>query len=135
MASPTSPPGPSTIAWTRRVGQKTQCTRIGARKWTQPRQVTDLRTGFAYLFGAIYPQRQTGAAIVMQSANTPDMQRHLNEISANITPGTRAVLVLDQAGWHTTEKFHKPDNNTLLCLPQRLPELNPAESEWEYLGG
>jgi transposase len=71
----------------------------------------------------------------MQRADTQGMQHHLNEISANIAPGAHAVLVLDQAGWHTTAKLDKPDNITLLSLPSRSPELNPAENVWEYLRG
>ena len=72
-----------------RIGQKTQRTRIWARKGTRPRQVTDLRTGCVYLFGAICPQRQTGAAVVMQRADTQGMQHHLNEISARDRKSTR----------------------------------------------
>ena len=107
------------------VGQKTQRTRIWARKGTRARQVTDLRTACVYLFGAICPQRQTGAAAVMQ--------HHLDEISANIAPRAHAVLVLDQAGWHTTGKLKIPDNITHLPLPPRSPELNPTENVWAYL--
>ena len=116
-----------------RVGQKTLRTRVWARRGTRPRQVADLRTGCAYLFGAICPERHTGAAVVMQRADTESMQHHLNEISATVAPGAHAVLVLDQAGWHTTDKLHKPANITFLPLPPRSPELNPAENVWQYL--
>lgn len=116
-----------------RVGQKTHRTRVWARRGTRPRQVADLRTGCAYLFGAICPQRATGAAIVMQRANTWSMQRHLEEISANVAPGAHAVLVLDQAGWHTTGRLMAPSNITFVPLPPRSPELNPAENIWQYL--
>jgi transposase len=116
-----------------RVGQKTSRTRVWARRGTRPRQVCDLRTGCAYLFGAICPERATGAAIVMQRANTHAMQAHLDEISLAVAPGAHAVLVLDQAGWHTTKKLDLPDNITLVPLPPRSPELNPAENIWQYL--
>jgi transposase len=71
----------------------------------------------------------------MQRADTQGMQHHLDEISANVSPGAHAILILDQAGWHTTKKLSKPDNITLLPLPPRSPELNPAENVWEYLRG
>ena len=116
-----------------RVGQKTQRTRVWATRGTRPRQVTDLRTGCAYLFGAICPQRRTGAAVVMQRADTEGMQHHLDEISLTVAPKAHAVVVLDQAGWHTTAKLRIPANLTLLPLPARSPELNPAENVWEYL--
>jgi len=43
------------------------------------------------------------------------------------------VLVLDGAGWHTSQALKPPDNITLLCLPPYSPELNPVENVWEYL--
>ena len=53
------------------------------------------------------------------------MQEHLTEISATVDPGTHAVLILDQAGWHTTTKLIVPKNITLLPPPPRSPELPP----------
>ncbi len=52
-------------------------------------------------------------------------------------PGGRArahaILILDRAGWHTTPKLKLPENITLLPLPARAPELNPAENVWRFL--
>ncbi len=56
------------------------------------------------------------------------MQWHLDEISPQVTPGADAVLLLDQAGWHTTDKLVIPPNVTLVPLPPRSPELNPVEN-------
>ena len=116
-----------------RVGQKTHRTRIWAPCGTRPRQVADLRTGCAYLYGAICPQRGTGAAMVMERADTQGMQLHLDEISANVAAGAHALLILDRAGWHTTGKLRIPGNITLMPLPPRSPELNPAENIWQHL--
>ena len=91
-----------------RVGQKIQRTRIWAKTGTRPRLVADLRTGCAYLFGAICPARDTGAAPVMPHANTQATQLHLDEISRNVAPGAPAILILDQAGWHTSGKLRLP---------------------------
>jgi transposase len=41
--------------------------------------------------------------------------------------------VLDQAGWHTTDKLRVPQNISLLPLPPKSPELNPAENVWQFL--
>ena len=116
-----------------RVGQKTHRTRLWAKTGTRPRQVADLRTGCVYLYGAICPKRGAGAAMVMERADTQGMQLHLDEIGANIALGAHAILILDQAGWHTTGKLKVPGNITLLSLPPRSPELNPVENVWEYL--
>lgn len=61
------------------------------------------------------------------------MQLHIDEISRHVTRGAHAVLLLDRAGWHTTEKLIVPRNMTLIFLPSRSPELNPVENVWQYL--
>ena len=116
-----------------RLGQKNPRTRRWARRGTRPRALADLRTKSAYLFGAICPKRGTGAALVMPSANTEAMQHHLDEIARNLAPKAHAVIVLDQAGWHTTGKLRLPENLSLLPLPPKSPELNPVENVWQFL--
>lgn len=54
----------------------------------------------------------------MPRADTEAMQHHLNEIGRCAAPGTHALVVLNQAGWH------------LLALPPKSPVLNPAENVW-----
>jgi len=61
------------------------------------------------------------------------MQMHLDEISCRVARGAHAVLLLDRAGWHTTDKLNIPKNMTLIFLPSRSPELNPVENVWQYL--
>ena len=40
------------------------------------------------------------------------------------------LLVLDQAGWHTSDKLRVPEGVELLFLPPYSPELQPAERLW-----
>jgi transposase len=61
------------------------------------------------------------------------MNAHLAEISAAVDPRAHAVLIMDQAGWHTTAKLQLPDNITILPLPPRSPELNPTENLWQFM--
>ena len=61
------------------------------------------------------------------------MQWHLDEISALVTPGAHAVLIIDRAGWHTTGRLEIPSNITLMFLPPRAPELNPVENIWQFM--
>jgi len=116
-----------------RVGQKNKITRRWARRGTRPRAPHDQRTKSAYIFGAICPARGTGAALVLPRCNTQAMQWHVDEISAQVTPGAHAVVILDRAGWHTSKKLNVPDNITLLPLPPRSPELNPVENVWQFM--
>src|SRR5215213_4689905 len=52
---------------------------------------------------------------------------------AQFAPKAHAIVVLDQAGWHTTDKLRVPQNISLLPLPPKSPELNPAENVWQFL--
>ena len=116
-----------------RVGQKTKITRRWAKRGTRPRALKDQRTKSAWIFGAICPARGVGAALVLPRCNTQAMQWHLDAISFQVTPGAQAILIVDRAGWHTTDKLITPPNITLLLLPPRAPELNPVENIWQFL--
>jgi transposase len=61
------------------------------------------------------------------------MNAHLAEISTAVDPGVHAVLIVDQATWHTTAKLRLPKNITILPLPPRDPELNPVENLWQFM--
>lgn len=61
------------------------------------------------------------------------MNLHLTEISQAVAPGAHAVLLMDQAGWHTSTKLVVPDNITVVSLPARSPELNPVENVWQFM--
>lgn len=116
-----------------RIGQKNKITRRWAKRGTRPSAPRDQRTASTYIFGAICPARGTGAGLVLPWCNSTTMALHLAEISQAVTPGAHAVLVLDQAGWHTSAKLKLPTNISLLPLPPKSPELNPQENVWQYL--
>ena len=61
------------------------------------------------------------------------MGLHLDEISQAVSPGAHAVVLLDQAGWHTSAKLKIPANISLLPLPPKSPELDPTENVWQYM--
>ncbi len=71
--------------------------------------------------------------LLLPFCNTQAMQLHLNEIARQGAPGADGVVSLDQAGWHTTKKLKVPKNITLMPLPPRSPELNPAENIWQFM--
>jgi hypothetical protein len=45
-------------------------------------------------------------------------------------PDKLVVLVLDNAGWHSSEQLVVPDGLRLAFLPPYSPELQPAERLW-----
>lgn len=77
--------------------------------------------------------RDVGAGLVLPCCNTQAMQWHLDEISSQVAPNAHAVLILDCAGWHTTNNLDVPANITLLPLPPRAPKLSPVENIWQCM--
>jgi DDE superfamily endonuclease len=100
-----------------RVGQKNKLTYRWARTGSRPRAINDQRTQSTYLFGAVCPERGTGAALVLPACNSEAMQLHLDEIATKVEPGAHAILILDQAGWHGAKQLRIPANISLLPLP------------------
>jgi hypothetical protein len=47
-------------------------------------------------------------------------------------PHKEIVLVLDGAGWHTSDRLPVPEHVHLLFLPAHSPELQPAEHLWHF---
>src|SRR5215212_7353628 len=116
-----------------RVGQQGTLTRVWARRGARPRAPRDRRYAWAYLFGAVCPEREVAAGLVLPYADAAATGLHLTEISRHVAPGAHAVLVLDGAGWHAAGDLVVPENLTLLPLPSCSPELDPVENVWEYL--
>ena len=88
-----------------RIGQRGTQTRLCARKGTRPRVVRQQQSESAYIFGAVCPQCDTAVGLVLPFANTQTMALRLEAISLAVPPGRHAVLILDQAWWHTTLKL------------------------------
>ena len=61
------------------------------------------------------------------------MGLHLTEISAAVAPGGHAVLLLDQAGWHLSDRLEVLPNITLVPLPPKCPEPNPVENIRQFI--
>ena len=113
-----------------------------APRGIRPRALRDHRRNSAFLFGAVCPGQGVGAAVVLPHVNIEAMTIHRAEISRHVTEGAHAVLVLAQAGWHTSPKLRIPEPRksrcdfadiSLLPLPPHAPELNPVEQVWAYL--
>lgn len=71
--------------------------------------------------------------MVLPSSNTESMNIHLAAISACVSEGKHAVVILDNAGWHHANMLQVFDNITLVHLPPYSPELNPQEQVWRQM--
>jgi hypothetical protein len=88
---------------------------------------------WVYLYGAVNPLTGESCALVLPWADTQMMQMHLDTLSRQVGAERHVVLVLDNAGWHTTGRLTVPPNITLLPLPAYTPELNVVERLWHWI--
>jgi transposase len=93
----------------------------------------DLRHEAVYLFGAVCPERDVGVALVLPAVGAAAMQLMLDELSAAVSPGAHAVVLMDRAGWHIANDLVIPANLTPVFLPPYSPELNAIERVWLFL--
>ena len=117
-----------------RIGQKNKITRRWAIKGgSRPSAPRDQRTASTYIFGAICPKDGKAAGLILPWCNIEAMELHLAAISAKVAPGRHAALLLDQAGWHMSDRLAVPSNITIVPLPAKCPELNPQDNVWAFM--
>jgi len=81
----------------------------------------------------VRPATGQGFALVLPEVSTTAMQAFLDKFGETLAADEHAIMVVDQAGWHTAHALAVPDNVTLVLLPPYSPELNPIERVWLYL--
>jgi transposase len=67
------------------------------------------------------------------SINVTTVNAFLREFSRELSEDVHAVLIWDQAGFHTASDIKVPENITIILLPPYSPQLNPVERLWQYL--
>ncbi len=99
----------------------------------RPPGLCDQRYIWTHLFAAVQPATGQSFALALPEVSTVAMQAFLDRFSKTLAPDEHAIMVVDQAGWHTAHALAVPDNVTLVRLPPYSPELNPVERVWLYL--
>ena len=104
-------------------------TRMWASRGSRPTAVRQTRYEWVYLYAAVEPA--TGVSVALQAplANTGTMNVFLKMLSEELPHNDHAVLIMHQAGWHTSRALKLPENITTLLLPPYSPELNPVERQ------
>lgn len=116
-----------------RFGQHGTITRVWARVGTRPRAIRQTQYDYLYVFSAVCPETGDAGGLISPHVDTQVMNAFLEQFSRQVPDDVHAVMVLDRAGWHTAAALRVPANVTLVHLPPKSPELNPAENLWHYL--
>lgn len=85
------------------------------------------------MIGAVCPQTGRTVGMLSPYIDTAIINIFLQQFARQLDPDVHAVLIWDQAGFHSARALKVPENITLLPLPPYSPELNPAENLWHYL--
>ena len=85
-----------------------------------------------YLYGSYSPVNGDSFVWEVNGVNCDIFERYLKEFSKH-KPEEFKIVVIDNAGFHSTKNIEIPDNIYLLRIPPYSPELNPCEQVWQYI--
>jgi hypothetical protein len=117
-----------------RVGLNPIVGRVWARKRQRPIGRVQHRFQWRYVLAFVHPASGRSAWQFASAINTAVLSVALASCAATrgAGPTKRIVLVLDQAGYHTSPLLPAPEGLQLVFLPPYSPELPPAEHLWHY---
>lgn len=104
-----------------------------AKVGSRPPAIRQTQYDYLYVFSAVCPETGAASGLIAPNINTDTMNSFLGQLAAELPDDVHAAVVLDRAGWHTAGALVVPANLTLVLLPPKSPELNPAENLWHYL--
>lgn len=85
-----------------------------------------------YLYGSYSPINGDRFVWEINGVDTAIFEAYLKGFSA-YKPKEYKIVVIDNAGFHSTKNIRVPDNIFLLRIPPYAPELNPCEQVWQYI--
>jgi transposase len=85
-----------------------------------------------YLYGSFSPIDGSNFVWEIEGVDTLIFEAYLKDFS-QYRPDEFKIVVIDNAGFHSTKNIEVPENIALIRIPPYTPELNPAEKVWQYL--
>lgn len=85
-----------------------------------------------YLYGSYSPINGDSFVWEINGVDTSIFEAYLKNFSL-YKPNEYKIIVIDNAGFHSTKNIQIPDNIYLLRIPPYSPELNPCEQVWQYI--
>jgi transposase len=115
-----------------RLGLKPVIRRVWAPVGERPTARAKRGYEWTYLYGFVRPTTGEVYWLILPAVNKKLFSMALLEFAREVGAGEdkRILLVLDQAGWHTSGEVEVPEGLHLEFLPAGSPELQPAERLW-----
>ena len=122
------------------IGSRTRCGRpkkqahlsLGQDRFAS-RAAHDERARSTYLFGAVYPEHGTGAALVLPFCDAEAMQLHLGRDSHRSLRRRTHDPYPRSARWHSALQLQDSSSLSLLPVPPRAPELNSKRTSGSFM--
>lgn len=88
-----------------------------------------------YTYAFVHPLTGKSFWLILPTVNTKIMNIALKEFSDYVNPEKekKILLLMDNAGFHTSGEMEIPENIKIFPLPAYSPELQPAECGWPLL--
>jgi transposase len=115
-----------------RIGLKPILRRIWAPKGTRPMAAVKEKYEWLYVYAFVHPTSGRTHWLLLPTVNSQAMSLALANFAKEVGagPNKHILLVLDQAGWHTSTEVVIPEGIEFVPLPSHSPELQPAERLW-----
>jgi transposase len=115
-----------------RLGLLPVLRRVWAPKGQRPTAHVERHDKWLYVYGCVRPSTGQSWWCLLPTVTTEAMALALATFARDegIDAAHRAVLVVDQAGWHVAHDLALPEGVHLVFLPAASPELQPAERLW-----
>ena len=115
-----------------RIGLKPILRRVWGKKGSKVTAVVKQRYQWMYVYGFVHPESGRTSWLLMPTVNVEAFELALAAFAREqqLGPNKHLLLVLDQAGWHTSSRLRLPEGLHLHFLPSHSPELQPAERLW-----
>ena len=87
-----------------------------------------------YLYGSFSPLNGDSFLWEVEGVCLQIFEAYLTAFS-KYKPDEYKIVIIDNAGFHSTVNMNIPENIMLINIPPYSPELNPAEKVWGFLKG
>jgi hypothetical protein len=90
------------------------------------------RYQWLYLYAFACPTTGQSQYWLLPEVSTQAFEAVLHAFAKSVAASDESpvLLVVDQAGWHTSKELTLPEGLQLVFLPSYSPELQPAEHLW-----
>lgn len=115
-----------------RIGLKPIVRRVWCKKGQRPIITVQHRYEWTYLYAFVQPHSGKTYWLLLPRVSITAWNAALAEFATAVgaSASKQVIVVLDRAGWHTSEAVVLPEGVHLVFLPPYSPELQPAEHLW-----